>query len=44
VLEEGQPLALPWAQGTVNIGVGVGYAGSGGSEFFFDNVRADFGL
>ena len=44
VLEDGQALALPWAQGNASLGVGVTYGGGGGPRFFFDNVRADFGL
>jgi hypothetical protein len=45
VLEDGgQPLALAWAEGSVSLHVGVTYAANGGQQFFFDNVRADFGM
>ncbi len=44
VLESARALGLAWAQGKASIGVGVTYAGSGGAQFFFDDVRADFGL
>jgi hypothetical protein len=43
-LEDGQPLALPWAQGNASLAVGVTYGGGGGPQFYFDNVRVDFGL
>ena len=33
-----------WATGNARIGVGVTYGGGGGPRFYFDNVRADFGL
>ena len=42
VIEDHQPLALSWAQGSVSLGVGVTYGGGAGPEFYFDNVRADF--
>ena len=44
VLQDQVPLTLSWAQGNASIGVGVTYGGGGGPEFYFDNVRADFGL
>jgi hypothetical protein len=44
VLESDQPLALSWAQGEAFLGVGVTYGNGGGPQFYFDNVRADFGL
>ena len=44
VLEDGEPLALSWAEGTVSLHIGGTYAATGGAELFFDNVRADFGL
>jgi hypothetical protein len=45
VMEDGgQPLALAWAEGSVSLHIGVTYAASGGPQFFFDNVRADFGM
>jgi hypothetical protein len=44
VLYADQPLGLSWAQGNAAIDVGVTYGGGGGSAFYFDNVRADFGL
>lgn len=46
VLEDGgQPLALPWAEGTASLHIGVTYAAAGAPQsFFFDNVRAEFGL
>jgi hypothetical protein len=44
VLEADYPLALSWAQGNAHVGVGVTYGGGGGPRFYFDNVRADFGL
>jgi hypothetical protein len=44
ILEDQQPLGLQWAQGTAGISVGVTYGGGSGPQFFFDNVRADFGL
>jgi hypothetical protein len=42
VLEDGQPLMLAWAEGTVSLLIGVTFAAAGGPQFFFDNVRADF--
>jgi hypothetical protein len=44
VLENAQPLTLPWAKGNVTLSVGVTYAAAGGTDFYFDNVRADFVL
>jgi hypothetical protein len=44
VLEDGQLLGLSWAQGNAQLGIGVTYGGGGGPQFYFDNVRADFGL
>jgi hypothetical protein len=45
VLEDGgQPLVLPWAEGTASLQIGVTYAAAEGPQFYFDNVRADFGL
>jgi hypothetical protein len=44
IVEDGEQLALPWAQGTVSLHLGVTYAAAGGQQFFFDNVRADFTL
>jgi hypothetical protein len=44
VIEDDQPLALSWSQGNANLGIGVTYGGGGGPVFYFDNVRADFGL
>ncbi len=43
-VEQDQPLGLSWSQGSVNLGIGVTYGGGGGPEFYFDNVRADFGM
>jgi len=42
VIEDGQSLSLPWAQGDVTVNVGVTFAAEGGTDFYFDNVRADF--
>ncbi len=44
VLETSRPLALTWAQGKASLAIGLTYAGGGGPQFYFDNVRADFGL
>jgi hypothetical protein len=44
VLEDAQPLTLTWAQGRVDLGIGVQWTNGGGAQFYFDNVRADFGL
>lgn len=44
VLEYDVPLMGPWAQGKVNIGIGSTFGQKGGSDFYYDNVRADFGL
>jgi hypothetical protein len=44
VLEDGQPLGLAWGQGNVTLNIGVTYAAAGGTDFYFDNVRADFTL
>jgi hypothetical protein len=44
VLELDVPLQGPWAQGTVHINVGSTFAQEAGSDFYYDNVRADFGL
>jgi hypothetical protein len=44
IFENAHPLMLLWAQGTVTVKVGVTYAATGGQDFFFDNVRADFEL
>jgi len=44
VIEDTQPLQLSWSQGNASVAVGVTYSGGGGPEFYFDNVRADFGL
>jgi hypothetical protein len=44
IVEDSEQLALPWAQGTVSLHIGVTYAAAGGPQFFFDNVRADFTL
>lgn len=43
-LEVDYPLALSWAKGNAHLGVGVTYGGGAGPRFYFDNVRADFGL
>lgn len=43
-LELGVPLQGPWEQGTVHLGIGSTFAQEGGSDFYYDNVRADFGL
>ncbi len=43
-VEDSQPLGLSWSQGSANLGIGVTYGGGGGPEFYFDNVRADFGM
>jgi hypothetical protein len=43
-IEEGVPLALQWTEGTVGLHIGVTYAATGGGQFFFDNVRASFGM
>lgn len=44
IVEDNQPLGLSWSRGDANLGIGVTYGGGGGPEFYFDNVRADFGL
>lgn len=44
VLELDVPLQGPWAQGTAHLGVGSSFAQEAGSDFYYDNVRADFGL
>lgn len=44
VLELDVPLQGPWAQGTVHLNIGSSFAQEGGSDFYYDNVRADFGL
>lgn len=44
VLELDVPLQGPWEQGTAHLGIGSTFAQEGGSDFFYDNVRADFGL
>jgi len=43
-LELDVPLQGPWAQGTAHLGVGSTFAQEGGSDFYYDNVRVDFGL
>ena len=44
VLEDGVPLQASWAQGSAQIGVGSTWCRTGGPQFYYDNVRADFGL
>ncbi len=44
VITDDQPLQLSWSQGNASLGVGVTYSGGSGPDFYFDNVRADFGL
>jgi hypothetical protein len=44
IVEDSEQLALPGAQGTASLHLGVTYAAAGGQHFFFDNVRADFTL
>jgi len=44
VLELDVPLLGPWAQGTAHLNVGSTFAQEAGSDFYYDNVRADFGL
>lgn len=44
VIEPLQPLGLTWRQGDTHLSVGVTYGGGAGPQFYFDNVRADFGL
>jgi hypothetical protein len=44
VLEADVPLMGPWAQGKASVAVGSTWAQGGGSQFYYDNVRADFGL
>lgn len=44
VMEESVPLTLQWAEGTVALHIGVTYSQAGVSQFFFDNVRASFGM
>jgi hypothetical protein len=43
-LELDVPLQGPWTQGTAHLGVGSTFAQEAGSDFYYDNVRADFGL
>jgi hypothetical protein len=42
-LELDVPLQGPWAQGTAHLGIGSTFAQEAGSDFYYDNVRADFG-
>jgi hypothetical protein len=44
VLEDDQPLQATWAQGNAQLGVGSTWCKTGGPQFYYDNVRADFGL
>jgi hypothetical protein len=44
VLEDHQPLQASWAQGSAQLGVGSTWCRTGGPQFYYDNVRADFGL
>jgi hypothetical protein len=44
VLEANEPLQASWAQGTAQIGVGSTWCRTGGPQFYYDNVRADFGF
>ena len=44
VLEDHQPLQAAWAQGSAQLGVGSTWCRTGGPQFYYDNVRADFGL
>ncbi|HEX8792770.1 MAG TPA: hypothetical protein VF765_17615 [Polyangiaceae bacterium] len=43
-LELDVPLLGPWEQGTAHLGIGSTFAQEGGADFYYDNVRADFGL
>jgi hypothetical protein len=43
-LELDVPLQGPWQQGTAHLGIGSTFAQEGGSDFYYDNVRAVIGF